>query len=221
MSTLNSIKNLLTTKYNHAWIFLYAFIYIPWFFLIENANISNYHIVYSPIDDLIPFCEYFVIPYYIWFPYMLVVFLYIFFTSKEEFYKVALLIISGMTIFLIFSSLYPNAHELRPDSFEHNNIFTSLVAFTYTIDTPTNILPSIHVYNSIGCHIGIMKSERLRNNHLIRWISGIIATLIVLSTVFIKQHSIIDGILATILISIMYYLIYVLFPRRKSTQQGK
>lgn len=205
-------------KYSHAWVFLYAFIYLIWFYFIEHANITSYHIVYSPIDDLIPFCEYFVIPYYIWFPYMLVVFLYIFFTSKEEFYKVATLIITGMTIFLIFSSIYPNAHELRPTTFERSNIFTSLVAFTYSIDTPTNILPSIHVYNSIGCHIGIMKSEVLKNNPLIKSISLIISVSIVLSTVFIKQHSIIDGILAIILISIVYVIVYVLYPKYKANK---
>lgn len=212
---MSNVKSIFK-KYNHAWVFLYAFIYIPWFFIIENASVTTYHIIYSPLDSLIPFCEYFVIPYYIWFPYMLTVFLYIFFTSKDEFYKVALLIISGMTIFLVFSSIYPNAHELRPTTFERNNIFTSLVAFTYTIDTPTNILPSIHVYNSIGCHIGVMKSASLKKHPIIRWVSFIISTLIVLSTVFIKQHSIIDGCLAITLISIMYLLIYVR-PFRKRT----
>ncbi len=207
---------LLMKKYKHAWVFLYAFIYIPWFFMIENSSNSVFHIIHSPLDDIIPFCEYFVIPYYIWFPYMLAVFLYIFFTSKTEFYQVATLIITGMTLFLIFSSIYPNAHELRPTSFEHDNIFTALVAFTYTIDTPTNILPSIHVYNSIGCHIAIMKSERLSSNHLVRTISFVIATLIVLSTVFIKQHSVIDGILAIILVSIMYVIVYILWPNLMS-----
>lgn len=209
---MTTIKTLLQ-KYNHAWIFLYAFIYIPWFFFIEQVSVTEYHIIYSPLDDLIPFCEYFVIPYYIWFPYMLVVFLYIFLASKEEFYKMAGLIITGMTFFLFLSSIYPNAHELRPDTFANSNIFTKLVAFTYSIDTPTNILPSIHVYNSIGCHIGIAKCESLKGKHLIKGISLTIATLIVLSTVFIKQHSVIDGFLAILLICIVYTLIYVVIPK--------
>lgn len=217
MSTIRSI----TQKYSHAWVFLYAFIYVPWFFIIENATPASYHMIHSSLDDLIPFCEYFVLPYYIWFPYMLAVFLFVFFVSKEEFYKVATLIIIGMTAFLIFSSLYPNAHELRPETFAHDNIFTKLVAFTYSIDTPTNILPSIHVYNSIGCHIAIAKCERLKGKHLIKGISLLIATLIVLSTVFIKQHSVIDGMLAFALVSVMYACVYIipwkrLFATRKS-----
>lgn len=209
---MSKIKNFIK-EYPHCWVFLYAFIYLPGFYFVEHMTDITYNMIHSPLDDLIPFCEYFVIPYYIWFPYMLVVFLYIFFTSKKEFYQVATLIISGMTLFLIVSYIYPNAHGLRPETFANDNIFTQLVAFTYTIDTPTNILPSIHVYNSIACHIGVMKSEKLRNNKVIRGLSLIVSVSIVLSTVFIKQHSIIDGILAGILIIIMYVLIYVVHPR--------
>lgn len=215
ISTIMLNNKLLNSKYGHAWVFLYAFIYIPGFFFIEQMSVTTYNLIYSPIDDLIPFCELFVIPYYIWFPYMLIVFLYIFFTSKEEFYKIATLIISGMTLFLIISMIYPNAHQLRPEYFERDNILTKLVTFTYSIDTPTNILPSIHVYNSIGCHIGVMKSERLKDNHWIRRISFLISISIVLSTVFIKQHSIIDGILALLFICIMYFLIYIIYPKTK------
>ncbi len=215
---MSTIKTFLQ-KYPHAWVFLYVFIYLPGFYFIEHMTDVTYHMVYSPLDDLIPFCEYFVIPYYIWFPYMLVVFLYIFFTSKKEFYQVAALIISGMTIFLIVSYVYPNAHSLRPETFVNDNLFTKLVAFTYTIDTPTNILPSIHVYNSIACHIGVMKCERLRGKYWVKSLSLIISTSIVLSTVFIKQHSIIDGILASILIIIMYFLIYTLYPFVKNAQK--
>lgn len=200
----------LSYKYGHAWVFLYAFIYIAWFIIIERIPISEYHYIHSPLDDLIPFCEYFVIPYYIWFPYMLVVFLFIFFTSRTEFYQTAALIISGMTLFLIVSSLYPNAHTLRPDTFANDNIFTQLVSWIYSMDTPTNILPSIHVYNSIGCHIAIMKCKRLENHHVIKMLSLVTAVSIILSTVFIKQHSVIDGFLAITLIGIMYPLVYVI-----------
>lgn len=205
----------LTQKYSHAWVFLYAFIYLGGFYFVEQMTNVSYHMIHSPLDDLIPFCEYFVIPYYIWFPYMLVVFLYIFFSDKGEFYRFAALTISGMTLFLIVSYIYPNAHALRPDTFANDNIFTKLVAFTYSIDTPTNILPSIHVYNSIACYIGVAKSTKLKDNHLIKCVSLLITISIVLSTVFIKQHSVIDGTLAIILISILYILIYVRPFRKK------
>ncbi len=204
-------------KYGHAWVFIYGPIYLIWFYLIEQAVTKHYHIIHSPLDDLIPFCEYFVIPYYIWFFYVLSVFLFIFFKSREEFYKLAAILITGMTLFLIISSIFPNGQNLRPTTFENNNIFTQLVAYTYSIDTPTNILPSIHVYNSICCHIAIVKCHFLQDKPWVIRLSFIISSLIVLSTVFIKQHSIIDGFLAILLVSVLYYLIYVFFPKRKTS----
>lgn len=55
-----------------------------------------------------------------------------------------------MTIFLIVSYAYPNAQHLRPVEFPRDNIFTDVVRWLYKTDTPTNILPSIHVFNSLA-----------------------------------------------------------------------
>ena len=53
----------------HLFLLLYALIYIPWFcWLEEKVNInSNFHVIHMALDDYIPFCEFFVIPYYLWF----------------------------------------------------------------------------------------------------------------------------------------------------------
>ena len=60
-------------KHNtHFFLLLYALIYIPWFtYLEKKVNInSNFHVIHVALDDYIPFCEFFVIPYYLWFVYM-------------------------------------------------------------------------------------------------------------------------------------------------------
>ena len=51
-------------KYSHAWVFLYTFIYMPWFCYLEEHIQKNYFIIHSPLDDFVPFIEYFIIPYY-------------------------------------------------------------------------------------------------------------------------------------------------------------
>lgn len=51
-----------------------------------------------------------------------------------------------MTVFLLVSFLYPNGHELRP-ALELENVFQKAVWLLYQADTPTNILPSVHVFN--------------------------------------------------------------------------
>ena len=54
-------------KYNHAFVFLYGFIYMPWFMYLEKHITKDYYLIHSPLDDYIPFVEFFVIPYLLWF----------------------------------------------------------------------------------------------------------------------------------------------------------
>ena len=160
------------------------------------------------IDDYIPFCEVFVIPYMLWFAYVAVVVLYFLLKDKTDYYRVCAFLATGMTIFLVISTLWPNGHHLRLGEFPRDNIFTRMVASLWKTDTPTNLWPSIHVYNSIGAHIAIAKSKHFENRKGIRIASFILATSIILATVFIKQHSVFDVLTAFALSAIMYLVIY-------------
>ena len=198
-------------KYKHAIpLVIYALIYITWFLALEKRNISNYTIIHMKIDDYIPFCEFFIIPYFLWFAYVSAVVLYLFFTDKRDYHKVCLFLFTGMTIFLIVSTFFPNGQHLRPVFFPRDNVLTQLVRFLYRADTPTNVFPSIHVYNSIGAHIAIAKSSRLNNRKGIQLGSFILSLSIILSTVFLKQHSMFDVITACIMAVIIYAVVYVI-----------
>lgn len=133
---------------------------------------------------------------------------FFFFKDKEEYYKTCLFLATGMTIFLIVSTLWPNGHHLRPYVMPRDNVFTRMVAALYKTDTPTNLWPSIHVYNSLGAHIAVMKSRHLENKKGIRIGSFILCVSIILSTMFIKQHSVFDVTTAFIMAAVMYVLVY-------------
>ena len=90
----------------------------------------------------------------------------------------------------------------------NKNICSAIVSALYRTDTCTNVFPSIHVYNSIGVHIAIMKSELLRKHRLIRVGSGILMTSICLATVFLKQHSVIDGVGSLAMAYVVYWIVY-------------
>ena len=172
---------------------VYMAFYLVGFMIVENAGHRHYHILHSVIDDMIPFCEYFVIPYFLWFAYMLGGILFvIFFCRKQEYYKLASTLAIGMTIFLVISCLFPNAQDLRPVTFERSNIFVDIVKYLYKTDTPTNILPSIHVYNSLVIFFALNQSQRLRNHRIVRFACGVLTVSIILSTMFLKQHSVVD-----------------------------
>ena len=114
-----------------------------------------------------------------------------------------------MTLFLIISTIYPNGHLLRPTEFSRNNIFIRLVCFIYWADTSTNILPSIHVFNSIAAHVAVMNAPGLKNKKWTVRGSLILCVSIILSTMFIKQHSVLDVVLAFGLAGILYPVFYM------------
>lgn len=195
-------------KYWHALLGLYIFIYMPVFNYLE-ANVVDFNSIHCALDDYIPFCEYFVIPYLFWFVYIALACVYFFLASQKECMKFGTFLIIGMTLAMITCYVYPNGTvDFRPEEFSNNNIFTRLVKYLYSIDTPTNVFPSLHCYNSIAVTIAIIKSEKLKN---VKWISPasiIITILICLSTLFLKQHSVLDVLGAVIMAAIVYPIVY-------------
>lgn len=195
-------------RYKHSFVLLYALIYMPWFIWLESRSNQPYHVIHTGLDDLIPFVEFFIVPYLLWFLYVAVVFVYLFFKNKQEFYQYCIFLFTGMTLFLLVSTVYPNGHLLRPASFERNNIFILAVQILYQVDTATNIFPSIHVFNSIAAHRAVVKNETLKNNVWIRRGSFFLMTSIILATVFLKQHSTLDVIAGILLGILMNRLVY-------------
>ncbi|MGN0312622.1 MAG: phosphatase PAP2 family protein [Lachnospiraceae bacterium] len=204
---VTKVKNV-CSQYRHAVWFLYILIYMPWFAFVEQHVTSRFHIVHMVLDDYIPFVEYFVVPYLLWFAYVSITVVYFFFHNKEDFRKCCMFLFTGMTIFLIISTVYPNGTYLRPIVFPRDNVFTDLVKFVYAMDTPTNLFPSIHVYNSIGIHLALKNSKDFKHRKGFLRASSVLCILIILSTMFIKQHSLFDVLTGMGLSFFMWLLVY-------------
>lgn len=196
------------SKYKHGFLFCYMFLYFPWFNYLEQTVTRHFHVIHMAIDDYIPFLEIFVVPYFLWFAYVAFAMVYFFFADKQDFYRLCSFLFTGMTVFLIISSIYPNGHYLRPIVFERENIFVEAVRFLYATDTPTNLFPSIHVYNALGVHIAIHNSKRLRPYRILQVSSFILMVSIILSTMFLKQHSVFDVITSFVMAALMYSFVY-------------
>jgi membrane-associated phospholipid phosphatase len=210
MKILKAIKQFIL-KYKHGVILSYFFIYITWFFYLERTVTTNFHPIYTKLDDLIPFNEYFIIPYFLWFFYIFVTVAYLLFTSKTDFYKCCAYLFIGMTICLTIYTIWPNGHYLRVDldTLGRKNIFITILSRLYSVDTATNVFPSIHVFNSVGALIAINKNERLHRIKWLQWSAFILTVMICLSTVFLKQHSVLDIFGALVLNAVMYAIVYV------------
>ena len=73
----------------------------------------------------------------------------------------------------------------------------------------------MHVFNATASCIALYQNERCRKNKLFT-VSQIILTIsIVLSTMFLKQHSVADVMTALILNILCYQLFYRVLPARK------
>lgn len=172
--------------------------------------------VYCPLDDKIPFCEYFLIPYLFWFVFLIGIQIYTLLYDIEAFEKFMRFIILTYTAAIIIYILFPNCQELRPMVFERNNLFTRFMEGFYQFDTNTNVCPSIHVIGSVAVMLCGWNSRHLDT---IGWKAffGIAAFLISISTVFLKQHSILD-ILAAVPICLIGYIL--IFRKNCSRQRG-
>lgn len=208
----------------HIWlIVLYIIFYLAGFALLEQRKITQLHMIHLPWDDVIPFCEYFIVPYILWFFYIGGVAVYFAFFNKNvrEYWQVMLTLGIGMTLFLFVSWVYPNGHDLRPETFTRDNIFVQMVQMLYSADTSTNILPSIHVFNSLAAAVALDKCQALKGHPVIRKSAWILSGLIILSTMFLKQHSLLDVICAFALYALVYILVYAPGEGREPVQKGQ
>jgi len=184
----------------------YLVFYLIVFCILDFSDNRDINYFSSAIDKYIPFNEYFIIPYLLWFPYMFYFVLKLYFKDRDSYYEASAMLQIGMTIFLIISVIYPNGLRIRPNLFIENNIFVSLCKLVYTIDSPTNVFPSIHVYNSLVMILVYKDSNSSKKEIKFVKFMGI---LIILSTLFVKQHSIYDVIGA-------FVMAYVLLPFARS-----
>jgi len=195
-------------KYSHIWVLSYAFIYIPWFLYLEKTVVSDFTVMHVALDDYIPFNEYFIVPYLLWFAYMALAIMYFFFTNRQDYYKLCTFLFSGMTICLLICTFFPNGTDLRIPVDSSKNICSRLVALIHAADTSTNVFPSIHAFNSLGVHFSVINSAKLKDKAWLRIGSLGLMIAICLSTVVLKQHSVIDVFGAVILAYVIYPFVY-------------
>lgn len=156
---------------------------------------SSYYPIHCPLDDRIPVCEYFLIPYMFWFVFLVGIHIYTLLYDTDSFVKLMKFIIVSYSIAILTYIIFPNCQELRPAVFERDNVFTRFLAGFYQFDTNTNVCPSIHVIGSVAVAYAAWNSRHF-STPLWRIIYAVITVLISISTVFLKQHSVIDVIAA-------------------------
>lgn len=195
-------------KYLLGWVGYFAL-----YFLTE-ALISpdRCYVVHSPLDDKIPFCEWFLIPYVFWYLLIVISLVYFALYNTEGFKRLQTFIIVTQVVAMAIYILFPNRQDLRPTEFANDNILTQGVSFLYAFDTSTNVCPSLHVAYSLGLASAWLKEKDVS----VAWKTFVVVAvvLICLSTAFIKQHSVLD-IFAALPLGLLAEIIAYRRPWRK------
>ena len=200
-----------TPQFSHLKYLLGWVGYFIMYVLTENLiPRENCHVVHSVVDDLIPFCEVFVIPYVFWYALVAGSLLWFALYNVDGFKKLSKYIIITQVIAMTVYIIFPNCQNLRPDVFARDNIFTKLVGLIYTVDTSTNVCPSLHVGYSLGI-LSVWLREKTASK-AVKIFVAVTVLLVCMSVTFIKQHSFVDVIAA---IPMCLIAEYIVFYRRK------
>lgn len=181
--------------------------YFLLYFLTENLiPREKCYVIHSPLDDIIPFCEVFVIPYVFWYLLIVISLVYFALYNVDSFKKLSTFIIITQIIAMAIYIIFPNRQDLRPLEFPRENVLTEIVGFLYTVDTSTNVCPSLHVGYSIGIASVWLKEKDVSKIWKVFVVIAVI--LICLSTAFIKQHSVVDAFVAIPMCLVAEYIVY-------------
>lgn len=223
----NTIRS---AKYKHLLLLLYWPIYGLVFLTLERVwphiwrAVTGNELIYDEVvwwlDAYIPFCEWFVIPYYFWFVFLVGMALYGMLYDIRAFRHYMWFVILSYSITAIIYLIWPNMQALRPTDFPRDNWMVDIVKGLYGFDTNTNVCPSIHVLGSFAVCFAGLHSETLKG-----WgwkLFFILSTLLIsLSTVFLRQHSILDVFAALALCALCYPLVFFVICRPKKAVGGQ
>ena len=188
---------------------LYLVFYMIWFSILERLPRTRFFDLSSELDTYIPFIVEFIIPYLSWFLFQAVWVVFVFFVDRKTYEQLTTMLMIGMTVFLVVSTFLPTKISLRPYYIESRGICAFLVRRLRAVDTPTNVWPSIHVFNTTALMMTLFTSQHpLLRKNAVRIPVVFWCGMIVLSTMFLKQHSVGDVLAALALNGIAYVLVY-------------
>lgn len=173
------------------------------FYPIVNQYREPVRVLNSFVDVGINFNKYFIIPYVSWYGYVFGFIILLCLFDGEEYYKLVLALVITMLLsflcFILFPTTVPRPEILTSDP------FSRLVLLIYSADKPYNCLPSAHVSYSMIIATYVAKSSYFSNK--IKLFSSITCILIVLSTLFVKQHYFLDAVTGVL---VTYFVVAVI-----------
>ncbi len=201
-------NNLTSPEFKHLFLLLFWVAFGLVFGAVEQLiPRDNYYPMWHPLDDKIPFCEWFMIPYMFWFVFLVGIHVYLLLVDIPAFKRLMYFVMFTYGITAAVYMLWPTCQNLRPTEFPRDNFLTRFIAGFYAFDTNTNVCPSLHVVGSFATAFAAWDTKRFQTP-LWKMAFLLVALLISVSTVFVKQHSIVDVFWALVLCAAGWILVY-------------
>lgn len=192
------MKNKLVPYLPLAWLLSIPVLNVCYGFL--NRGGSDTAQLITAWDRLIPFVPAFIIPYLLWYPYVFLMFVVFFRKDRNVYYRSLTLTCIGLAICYIVFYLYQTTLP-RPEV-GHNGVLNWLVGIVYQTDAPYNCFPSIHVLTS---YIVVKAAYQCKLSRMANTAVCLISGIIIISTLFVKQHVLMDVVGGIVLAEMLYY----------------
>ena len=146
------------------------------------------HDLTTALDRAIPFDPRWIVVYYLAFVSWPLTGMLIISESKPRGYRYAAVYILALVIAAAIFLIYPCT--MVRGQLEGKGFFTQWVRFTYWMDNPVNLFPSLHVLFSYFCWRGTWGCRRIPGWY--KWFNFFFFLLVCCSVVLVKQHVVAD-----------------------------
>lgn len=194
-------------RFAHLWLLGGWIAYLVLYALTERLiPAERCHVIHCGLDDVIPFREGFLIFYCYWFLLVAGSLIWGLRHDVRAFKRLQIYIMITQVVAMVVYIVYPSVQNLRPETFERENLLTRLMGFIYSVDTPTGVCPSLHVAYSVAIASVFCHQEDV--SPIVKGIMVFSAVMISLSTAFVKQHSVVDIIMALPVCALGEWLVF-------------
>jgi len=186
-----------------------------WYAELNGSIGIDYSYIFLEFNEAVPFWDWTIYPYILAYPFWTYAFFAIAYYNKENTYKllgmiVVTFLVCGIWYFFwqsdveawrVTSGLFLNNDYLTPRT--DLNFTEKIVLWIYQAGGPRNALPSMHTLMSWLAIIGIRLTKKTHIIHkIIIWVMSLA---IIISTQTLKQHYIIDLIVAIALAEVAFF----------------
>ncbi|UXH43862.1 phosphatase PAP2 family protein [Rossellomorea vietnamensis] len=181
-----------------------------------NTDTREAVILSTQLDEWIPFVPIFIVPYILWYAFILGYLFYFWYKDVPTFLKtLGIIFIGELVCFVIY--FYFQTTVPRPE-LAGSGVFLDMVQMIYSHDQPYNAFPSIHVLTTFAIILGNFNIQDKHRFHSV--FVPAMGSLIIVSTLFVKQHFVLDMVSSIFLTTFIYGIMFELYgvSAKKSKQ---